>query len=52
MDEKKTERQTNHSCSLYGKLSVSTKEVPYHETSNASGGTTIYIGKEMIDDGS
>ena len=34
------------SC-LTGVVSASVKEVPYFETSNESGGTTVYIGKEI-----
>lgn len=37
---------------LTGKVSVSVKDVPYYETSNDSGGTTVYIGKEVVDNGS
>ena len=33
--------------SLIGKVSVSVRDVPYYETSNPSGGTTIFIGKEI-----
>lgn len=36
---------------LYGKVSVSVRDVPYYETSNTSGGTTVYIGKEVINNG-
>ena len=32
---------------LTGKVSVSVRDVPYYETSNSSGGTTIFIGKEI-----
>lgn len=32
---------------LVGTLTVSTKEILYWETSNQSGGTTVYIGKEV-----
>lgn len=32
---------------LEGKVSVSVKNVPYYETSNESGGLTVYIGKEV-----
>ncbi len=34
-----------------GKISVSVKEVPYYETQNQAGGTTVYIGSEVIDNG-
>ena len=36
---------------LSGKLSVSVREVPYYETTNIFGGTTVYIGKEIADHG-
>lgn len=36
---------------LYGKISVSVRDVPYHEIPNASGGTTVYIGKEVVNNG-
>lgn len=42
----------NGSSKLHGKASVSVKDVPYYETSNDSGGTTIYIGKEVVQNGS
>lgn len=34
---------------LYGKISlpVNPEIIPYYETSNSSGGTTVYIGKEI-----
>lgn len=32
---------------LIGTVSVSVKDVPYYETSNSSGGLTVYIGKEV-----
>lgn len=37
--------------SLRGELSVSVIDVPYYETSNEYGGTTVYIGKEVVDRG-
>lgn len=37
--------------SLKGKVSVSVRDVPYYETSNSSGGTTVYIGKEIVNNG-
>lgn len=37
--------------SLIGKVSVSVRDVPYYETSNVSGGTTVYIGKEIVNNG-
>lgn len=37
--------------SLIGKVSVSVRDVPYYETSNPSGGTTVYIGKEVVNNG-
>lgn len=36
---------------ITGKISVSVRHVPYNETSNMSGGTTVYIAKEVMDDG-
>lgn len=33
--------------SLKGSVSVSVRDVPYYETSNSSGGSTVYIGKEV-----
>lgn len=36
---------------LQGKVSVSVRDVPYYETSNISGGTTVYIGKEVVNNG-
>lgn len=37
--------------SLTGKVSVSVRDVPYYETSNDSGGSTVYIGKEVVNNG-
>lgn len=37
---------------LIGKLIVSVMEVPYYEISNESGGSTVYIAREVIDNGS
>lgn len=37
--------------SLIGKVSVSVRDVPYYETTNPSGGTTVYIGKEITNNG-
>lgn len=36
---------------LTGKLSVSVMDVPYYETSNPQGGTTVYIGKVVANNG-
>ncbi len=36
---------------LSGTISVSTKSVAYSEVANPYG-TTVYIGKEIVDDGS
>lgn len=36
---------------LIGKVSVSVKDVPYYETTNSSGGTTVYIAKEVMKNG-
>lgn len=36
---------------LIGKISVSVKDVPYFETSNSAGGITVYIGKEIVNNG-
>lgn len=36
---------------LTGKVSVSVRDVPYYETSNESGGITVYIGKEVVNHG-
>lgn len=36
---------------LTGIVSVSVRDVPYYETSNAYGGTTVYIGKEVVSHG-
>lgn len=36
---------------LYGNMSVSTASVPYYETSNDFGGTTVFIGREVINNG-
>lgn len=33
--------------SLTGKVSVSVRDVPYFETTNPFGGTTIFIAKEV-----
>ena len=37
--------------SLVGTVSVSVLDVPHYETSNATGGTTVYIGKEIVNNG-
>lgn len=37
---------------LTGKVSVSVRDIPYYETANLSGGTTVYIGKEIAKNGS
>lgn len=37
--------------SLIGKVSVSVRDVPYYETANPSGGTTVYIGNEITNNG-
>lgn len=37
---------------LEGRMIVSTKEVPFFETSNPSGGSTVYIAREVLDNGS
>lgn len=37
--------------SLIGKVSVSVRDVPYYETTNPYGGTTVYIGKEITNNG-
>lgn len=42
----------NGSSELNAKVSVSVKDVPYYETSNISGGSTVYIGKEIVQNGS
>lgn len=36
---------------LTGKVSVSVRDVPYYETSNSAGGITVYIGKEIVNNG-
>lgn len=36
---------------LTGKISVSVRDVPYYETENVFGGTTVYIGKELVNNG-
>ncbi len=36
---------------LFGIVSVSVKDVPYYETDNDSGGITVYIGSEVVDNG-
>lgn len=38
----------NVESTLVGKVSVSVKDVPYFETPNKSGGTTVFIGKEIV----
>lgn len=37
--------------SLTGKVSVAVRDVPYWETSNCAGGITVYIGKEVTQNG-
>lgn len=37
---------------LFGTISVSVIGVPYYEVSNIEGGTTVYIGNEVINHGS
>lgn len=37
--------------SLIGNISVSVRDVPYYETDNSSGGITVYIGKEIVNNG-
>lgn len=37
--------------SLTGTVSVSVRDVPYYETDNPYGGTTVYIGKEVVNNG-
>lgn len=38
----------NADSTLTGKVSVSVRAVPYFETPNVSGGTTVFIGKEIV----
>lgn len=35
-----------------GKMVVSVRDVPFYETNNESGGTTVYISREVMDNGS
>lgn len=37
---------------LEGKMIVSTRDVPIFETTNPSGGETVYIAREVLDNGS
>lgn len=37
---------------IEGKMVVSVRDVPFYETSNESGGTTVYISREVMDNGS
>ena len=37
---------------IEGKIVVSVRDVPFYETTNESGGTTVYISREVMDNGS
>ena len=37
---------------IEGKMVVSVRDVPFYETNNESGGTTVYISREVMDNGS
>ena len=37
---------------IEGKIVVSVRDVPFYETNNESGGTTVYISREVMDNGS
>lgn len=37
---------------IEGKIIVSVRDVPIYETKNEAGGTTVYISREVMDNGS
>ena len=37
---------------IEGKIVVSVRDVPFYETTNEFGGTTVYISREVMDNGS
>ena len=37
---------------IEGKIVVSVRDVPFYETKNEFGGTTVYISREVMDNGS
>lgn len=49
--KKSLEASLNAEKGLIGKVSLSVKDVPYFETSNSAGGITVYIGKEIVNNG-
>lgn len=44
----KTEEQTLRTAMKSMQKDVTVKAIPYYETSNTSGGSTVYIGTEVI----
>lgn len=49
--EKSLQGSVSGKSELTGQVSVSVRDVPYYETSNSSGGITVYIGKEVVNHG-
>lgn len=37
---------------IEGKIVLSVRDVPFYETKNEAGGTTVYISREVMDNGS
>lgn len=44
----KTERQTLETAGKLLTDNVAVREIPYYDVSNTSGGSTVYIGREVI----
>lgn len=51
-DEEKLSGIISPNVTICGKLGVSVRDVPFYETKNEAGGTTVYISKEVVDNGS